>query len=129
MSTFSELIGLKIEKLFGDKDTLGFRTSDKDFVYTAYGDCCSTSWFEHVSGIDFLVGHTVQSVEDISLPEITDPKELSDHECLQQYGYRITTDKGYFLVEMRNSSNGYYGGSVDGPNGSCEKLKELTEDF
>ncbi len=35
------------------------------------------------------------------------------HYYLQQYFYEIVTDKGSFTLEMRNESNGYYGGSME----------------
>lgn len=35
-----------------------------------------------------------------------------ENDYLQYYGVQINTDKGAFTLEYRNSSNGYYGGSL-----------------
>jgi hypothetical protein len=34
------------------------------------------------------------------------------------YRFRIMTDKGQILIEYRNSSSGYYGGSLSWPDGA-----------
>lgn len=126
---FDALVFEKILAVHGDTDTLEFVTENGVIVYGCEGDCCSSSWFEHVSGIDNLIGHTVTNVEEISMNSIT-PEEEKNYECLQQYGFRISTDKGYFEVDMRNSSNGYYGGYITGPYSRTEpSLKEIKEDF
>lgn len=54
------------------------------------------------------------------------------------YGCKITTGKGYALIDYRNSSNGYYGGSlswpddhhyggVSGQNNSNEEWRRIDE--
>jgi hypothetical protein len=125
-SSFKALEGHKILALYGDNDTLQFTTEFETLSYSCEGDCCSSSWFEHISGVEFLVGHTIVKTEDISLDSVT-PEEEKQHESLAQYGYRFTTDKGYFEIDMRNSSNGYYGGYITGPNkieeANCSKIE------
>ena len=34
------------------------------------------------------------------------------YDCIQQYFYEFKTDVGSFSIEMRNISNGYYGGEL-----------------
>lgn len=33
-------------------------------------------------------------------------------ECVAYYGLKITTEKGRAVIDYRNDSNGYYGGSL-----------------
>lgn len=118
-NNFKDLEGHKILALHGDKETLQFTTEFETLSYNCEGECCSSSWFEHISGIEFLVGHTIRKTENIEMNFVTAEDEKG-HECLRQYGYRFTTDRGYFEIDMRNSSNGYYGGYITGPR----KVKE-----
>ena len=71
------------------------------------GDCCSLSWIEHIEGVENLAGQTV-------LEAFTDEGERDDahpeYDCLQIYFYKLRTTGGYLDIDMRNSSNGYYGG-------------------
>ena len=62
---------------------------------------------QHVEGADSLLGAFVHSVEDISLPDVEDPCDVSD-----VWGHKVRIDKGYFVIEMRVDHNGYYGGSL-----------------
>lgn len=127
MNKFEDLVGKKVLSIFGDKDTLCFKTDAGIFTYGCEGDCCSSSWFEHVSGVAQLVGHTVATEEEISMPDI--PKEQQREEDVA-YGYQLITDKGHFLIEMRNSSNGYYGGYITGPsNEEPSGLPEIKGDW
>lgn len=79
----------------------------ENMTYTAYGDCCSNSWIEHLDNVpsDF----TVIDTEEKEVEE----EASKEHECLKKYFYEIKTDKGSFTIEMRNSSNGYYGGWLE----------------
>lgn len=80
------------------------------WLLEAYGDCCSSSWFEHLDGAAALLGSTILAVEEVQGPDGT-----PDHEddVLQTYFLKFTTTKGRATLEMRNESNGYYGGSFD----------------
>jgi hypothetical protein len=42
-----------------------------------------------------------------------EPQEIEAFDVLQFYGVQLVTDKGYFKLEYRNSSNGYYGGNLE----------------
>jgi hypothetical protein len=128
MSSFNDLVGKTINKIHMDpsKEQIVFETSRGNFAYFAAGDCCSTSWFEHLDGVDALIGGTISSVDDIEQSEIgeafetlliklglsTEKADDAGHECIQKYFFKFTTDKGRASLDMRNSSNGYYGGYV-----------------
>jgi hypothetical protein len=83
-------------------------------VAKADGDCCSSSWIEHIEIAARGFPATVVKVEDLDLPGSTDNDR--EHECLQVYGLEITTDKGEIVIDFRNSSNGYYGGNLSWPD-------------
>lgn len=112
-----------------DHENLVFVDSEHTpYSYGCYGDCCSHTWIEHISNLDQLVGATIVSVEPVDMPEI--PAE-QQHEQDVAYGQRFNTDKGYCLIEYRNSSNGYYGGSLkfNGNHSPTKNMLPLTEDF
>ncbi len=79
--------------------------------YVVSGDCCSASWIEHLE-VPALPpeGAEVLSVESVDMPARTDGK-LEDE--MQFYECRFKTTAGDIVAEFRNSSNGYYGGSID----------------
>jgi len=79
----------------------------ESLVVRADGDCCSHSWIAELQGIDQLLDSPVVSVEDIAMPGGTDE--------LQCYGCRLTTEKGFAVIDYRNESNGYYGGNLSWP--------------
>lgn len=72
------------------------------------GDCCSTSWIEHMEIPDDISGAVFYGYEESDPVEKSDP----DSECLKVYSSRFRTSKGDIALEYRNSSNGYYGGSL-----------------
>ena len=83
-------------------------------IAKADGDCCSSTWIEHVELPALGFPATVLSVEDIPLPGSVD--DDANYECLAVYGLKISTDKGDIVIDYRNSSNGYYGGDLSWPD-------------
>lgn len=129
-----ELIGKTVNEIWTDKTTIIVRCSDGDFKYVAEGDCCSVSWVEHMENVSELIGATILSVESVERSSGMTEKEIEEkHECLDVYGDKAITDKGYFILEYRNESNGYYSGWMEF-EGKVEfktptDLKKITEDF
>lgn len=103
------LVGHVVESVHPGKETCVIETTKGTFLLGADGDCCSSSWFEHIDD-DGVAGGTVTAVEDSGAPDGWADPGQGDHECLQFYFTTIKTTKGRLLLEMRNSSNGYYGG-------------------
>lgn len=97
-----------------DNTTIVFTSEDgRRMGFVADYDCCSESWFSHLSGLDNLLGNTV---EDVIMQEERE-SDGTRQERDVVYGVRIISKnrKGIRLItdlEMRNSSNGYYGGSI-----------------
>lgn len=107
---FEELTGSQINKfVLADKITIEVHTKEKIFIYRTYGDCCSHSWIEHMD--DVPENFTIQNISEKEVSTSDHKGEYEDF--LIQYFYEIETDKGSFTIEMRNESNGYYGGSIN----------------
>ena len=87
-------------------------TTDKHVVVLhAEGDCCSNSWFEHVDDMG-AVGGNITEFTNEGMPEGFVQAPDTEYECLQYYFMTLKTTKGRVHLEMRNSSNGYYGGYI-----------------
>ncbi len=107
-----DLIGKKVRSVTQDKSG-GFLTfvfdDDSTATFETYADCCSSTWIEHLELPTDVEGATLIDVEDVGMGVSDDPS----YECLQLYETRFKTDRGDIVVEYRNSSNGYYGGSLE----------------
>lgn len=113
MATMDKLIGRRIEGLqvSEGEENLIFLTDQGGVAYTTYGDCCSETWFADIVGVSGLLGEIVAKVEDIDMPAVEDGRTRQESD--QFYGVRLTTAKGTADIVYRNSSNGYYGGSIE----------------
>ena len=125
-----EIIGKTINKIFtnDDQSVLVFETSEGDVIYQTEGDCCSETWFADVTGVDALIGGTVQNAEDIEMETVVDGRTRQEED--EFYGVKIVTDKGHSSIVYRNSSNGYYGGNINHVQiPRPELLVPITEDW
>ena len=142
MSVFNVLVGKRINGLFLGEDAwaLVFRDiNGRHYCFRTENDCCNTVWFNHVNGVetvlgegnlfDILRGAMVTAVEDKGW---TEDRE-DGYDVIQDGFWTIATDRGYIDLEVRNSHNGYYGGSVEYDEkynlGNIEDLTAVTEDF
>lgn len=115
-----------------DQGYLKFLTDKGEFTFAAYGDCCSESWFADIIGINTLFNQEVIITEEVSMAHVQ-----QDDRCRQEYdqfyGFKITTNKGVTDIIFRNSSNGYYGGSLErvlpGHDISSVKFIQITDDW
>lgn len=129
-SAFAGLIGTRVYRIRRDDGSycLMFETDRGPICFVAEGDCCSESWFNHVNGIELIRGAFVMRTEDLSEGQ----GDATRQEYDRIYGTRIYTDRGTVEIEMRNSSNGYYEGSVltSDPSKWSEKATiDIKEDF
>lgn len=123
--------GIRVSK---DREFIRFETDGAALDFATYGDCCSTSWIEHVSGLDALrAGPVLEVVADELTPEVpSDEPSLHRDESVQQYFYRLRTTGGTCTLEMRNASNGYYGGGMTylgKDTAAFANADSVTEDF
>ena len=98
-----------------DRETITFQFAAGDAItLETEGGCCSYTWIESIDLPDNLLG-IVRAVEDIAMPDLGGmPTEtVPSPDVVQYYGLKITTDKGSAVIDYRNNSNGYYGGSLE----------------
>jgi len=144
MSEFNVLVGKRINGLFiGDSAwALVFRDiNGRHYCFRTENDCCNTVWFNHVNGVetvlgegnvfDILRGAMVTGVESKGW---TDNRSDEDgYDVIQDGFWTIATDRGYIDLEVRNSHNGYYGGSVvydeESDMSKFEDLQAVIKDF
>ena len=144
MSEFNVLVGKRINGLFIGEDAwaLVFRDiNGRHYCFRTKNDCCNTVWFNHVNGVetvlgegnlfDILRGAMVTAVESKGWTD--DRTDEDGYDVIQDGFWTIATDRGYIDLEVRNSHNGYYGGSVvydaESDLGTIEDLQAVTEDF
>lgn len=106
-----EAIGARLLRVSGSRYTLTLVTDRGTLELNADGECCSDSWFE--SWESDAEGGLITSLEfDGDDRLATDHDDWSDGCERKVYFGAIKTTKGRVLYELRNESNGYYGGSV-----------------
>lgn len=112
MPDFKNMLNRKIAAvtLSADREQIVFQFQDGfSRAFGVEGDCCSSSWIEHLEMPGDIVGATLLDVDD-SAPITQDHPEHDDGGEISVYNTAFKTDKGEIVLEYRNSSNGYYGG-------------------
>jgi len=127
------LIGKTVRKIYvNDDQSRLFVFHDTGFAaYRTDADCCSETWIADLVGVSALLGHTVMEAEEVELPQQDDNRTRQDIDLF--YGIKLMTTGGYVDIIYRNSSNGYYGGSLlrDEKAGvpDVAELIEICEDY
>ena len=109
-----KLLGLIVDhvEVSKDKDKLAIHLiGGITAEFETYGDCCSYTWIEHITVPIDVLGAPIIAVKELE----DDRSEDRDGELIQFYQTAFVTPRGEIIVEYRNSSNGYYGGSLTGP--------------
>lgn len=121
---FNTIVGkpLRTVELDSDGEYVVFSFHDGSTArYGVEGDCCSSSWIEHLSVPKDVDGAVIQEVKDSEGADATPEQEAEARgrngyvDVLYVYHTSFVTDKGEIILEYRNDSNGYYGGSLYGP--------------
>ena len=128
------IVGRRIEKIFVDtkqQHYLRFVTDSGNCDYRADGDCCSESYFSDVNRIKNIIGKIIIDVKAVELAQTQIPHIESRQDEDIIYGFRIVSKDGMALVIMRNSSNGYYGGTVERIDSIPDNVElfEIKKDF
>lgn len=89
--------------------TFGLVVEHSRVVLHAVGDCCSSSWIEHISYSPDVLGSHITSITHDELA----PIEPNEDTLIQVYQTHLHTPKGAITLEYRNESNGYYGGWLE----------------
>jgi hypothetical protein len=111
----NKLIGKKIVdvKIAEDKEAMLFVCDDgEQLVVRVDADCCSYTWIESVEMPALGLPFTIIECVDLDMPDLGD---MPDCDFVQYYGAKLITDKGDMVIDYRNDSNGYYGGSIVWP--------------
>jgi hypothetical protein len=112
---FDKLNNVKAKNIEISENIVTFELENGEIIsFETWGNCCSSSWIEHFD-IPITPCH-INSFKQIDISPSFDPKPTKTdnyEEEMEYYFYEINTDKGSFLIEMRNSSNGYYGGYLE----------------
>jgi|GEM_PF-2120762 len=114
-----DLIGKSIKSVLveaqGQESIIFVCEGDQLVAAETGGDCCSESWISDAIGVPKILESEVLSVTKVPLEEMEYP--VNDGRTRQDidvvYGFRIRTNSGSAVFAFRNSSNGYYGGSLD----------------
>lgn len=111
------LIGKTITdmQIAADRQALRFILTDGEMVVGVDADCCSYTWVENIELPALGFPAVVVSVEDLDMPEQPPSQFHKDPDVLAYYGCKIVTDRGEIVIDYRNDSNGYYGGSLSWP--------------
>lgn len=83
----------------------------------AEGDCCSRSWVECIDNLSLGIGKRIINV----VGKFGGETDEEDYAVLKFYAVELVTEGGVVVIDFRNSSNGYYGGSL-------EAMDEVDED-
>lgn len=118
MSKENILVGKTITgmKIADDRQALLFETDSGNVKVLVDADCCSYTWVEHVDLPALGFPAKVSAVVDLEMPEGKESEFHKDVEVLAFYGCTIVTDRGEIVIDYRNDSNGYYGGSLSWPS-------------
>ena len=114
MNKTNVLIGKIITgiKLASDREAICFVClGGEQIVARCDADCCSYTWIETVELPARGFPCSVLTVVDIALNVDADDQGGE----LAFYGLKIVTDAGDIIIDYRNESNGYYGGSLTWP--------------
>lgn len=116
MGDKNPIIGKEVVAVYraSDDKALRFDTEDgEEIIARAEGGCCSSTWVESMDAPDLLVGETVRNIDTLYMDN---PPNQPDYGEVKQYGCVIITTGGRCVIEYRNKSNGYYGGSIKWPH-------------
>ncbi len=132
------LVGKKVKEVYMNQEYLKFVTDKGNVVFTVYGDCCSSSYFHDFYGVKKLLENgEVVNFKEVELKEGDYnwvPENHDGAECIQCYGYAITTVSPEFgevtsIFSFRNSSNGYYGGSLELADENTDVQQRILDDI
>lgn len=127
-SGVEKLRGKTITKVEVSDWIIKFHTKDEQLVFTVEADCCSESWISDIINFHNLIGHTINSIQELDTDSYNTEDGRGRQDCDSVYGITFVTEEGKSFLIYRNSSNGYYGGWIQPMSTeafeSCVKLLE-----
>jgi hypothetical protein len=108
-----ELKGKTIMRVYQDnEDELFFVDSgNKIHKFLCSGDCCSESWWREIYNLNEMIG---KEITDVLMRSVQlDYSTRQDSDISEVFVIKCDSDYQNTIIEHRNSSNGYYSGTVD----------------
>ena len=120
LSSFSNIKenikSIKIDKYKNDLiKSLTLNYNSYDIIIFASGDCCSFSWIEEYSDyykFDYLIDNNIKSIEEIKIDTELPFSNIQQYDNNHLFAIKFKNTKEIFKFYLRNSSNGYYDGSL-----------------
>lgn len=111
-----------------DMTVLKIKTSHGYIDFECYGDECSDTWIDHVSGINGIIGNEIIGTEGAETGMGASTKNEVDVIYLLKI---LHTGHEYMCIEYRNSGDGYSSGEIRLEVGSNDlrDFSEILEDF
>lgn len=94
-------------------DYLIFYTKNETFYYNVLDECCSYSWIESIDNKECLIGEKVLRVVSKFMSDESLDSENPERAARKIYNIDLITRKGTCTIDLRNDSNGYYGGYLE----------------
>ncbi len=124
-TTLDVLLGHRIQSVSVVNDATIELVTDKGPIrFDVTGDCCSESWFYRVRGLNKVIGQPVIAIIDTDVSDIDPNDGLCRQDSDEVNGIGLLTPGGTLEIVYRNSSNGYYGGSIE-----ASKTERATTDI
>ena len=119
--TFDALIGHRIkslwlndedEELWIETDGSGGRGS-RYLCYQTGNDCCNRVWFCYFNFLGKVFNSKVVKTLDHEWEDLPKEQYVGGDDDEEKIMFTINTKGGRLDIEVRNSNNGYYGGTVN----------------
>lgn len=95
-----------------DSISLMLKTPQGPIIGVCDADCCSETWIEHIELPPLGFPCKIFAAFNLQMPDERPSRDNEPQEFIVFYGLKLITDRGEIIIEYRNASNGYYGGSL-----------------
>lgn len=118
-TTIMDLKGETLKRVWmsSDRQELVFECASGSYKFVLDNDCCSDGWVEHFTlPYSFGSGVEITEITEKSMDALIPTTQ--DVDLIYSYSFNLKSNKNIFSrnqihFEFRNSSNGYYGSSMD----------------
>ena len=109
------LNGIQLDGIDISEDSIAIRlnTPQGPIIGVCDADCCSETWIENIDLPVLGFPCTVVGAMHLDMPEGRESEGDEPQEFIEFYGLKLVTNKGEIIIDYRNASNGYYGGSLE----------------
>ena len=95
--------------------SLKLKYNSYDIIIFANGDCCSFSWLEEYDNyykFEYLINNNIKSIEEVKIDKILPFSNIQEYDNNHMFIIKFNNTTEIFKFFLRNSSNGYYDGSL-----------------